>query len=118
MTFNTMTVAERIEFYTDKLKGRDACHEWRGATTHGKGFGYAVLNIDGRPKLVTHIIMGEKPAGMRVVCHKCDNSLCVRKSHLFWGTHKDNSQDALRKGRMNTLPARQAKVKLGLARRA
>lgn len=32
-------------------------------------------------------------------CHHCDNQFCVNPDHLFVGTHKDNVQDCIRKGR-------------------
>jgi len=45
-------------------------------------------------------MMQNRPVDSDVlICHRCDNPSCVRPSHLFSGTHKDNLSDAASKDR-------------------
>ena len=64
--------------------------------------GYGQLYVEGR-RILAHRMSwiahkGEIPAGM-LVCHTCDTPRCVNPEHLFLGTHKDNSDDCVSKGR-------------------
>jgi len=42
---------------------------------------------------------GEIPPGIHVL-HHCDNPPCVRPTHLYLGTDKDNHRDARERGRL------------------
>lgn len=66
--------------------------------------GYARVKLAGgkyvrAARLVYTLTHGPIPDGL-VVCHACDYPPCVNPNHLWVGTRKDNSADAVRKGRL------------------
>ncbi len=84
-----------------KTNKRD-CWEW-GAGKSGTGYGSFNWGTSKEGKIGAHraswlISIGEIPMGMEVL-HRCDNPGCVRPSHLFLGSTKDNSVDKVNKKR-------------------
>lgn len=75
-----------------------------GCWVYSKGKRYAKICVNGKTISVHRysyeLYKGQIPDNM-VVCHKCDNKLCVNPGHLFIGTQKDNIQDMLSKKRGN-----------------
>jgi hypothetical protein len=75
------------------------CLLWVGNTTPN---GYGQMTIGGKKiqvhRLSYEINGGDIPDGM-LVCHHCDVRSCINPNHLFLGTHKDNTQDMMKKGR-------------------
>ena len=91
------TIEER---FWSKVKHRlGGCWEW----TAGNRRGYGQFWLKGRMRSA-HRVSYEMEHGSILdglyVCHTCDNPSCVRPSHLFIGTQKDNIMDAHSKGRL------------------
>jgi len=94
---------ELIERFSEKweLNKDNQCWEWNAAS---HVWGYGQIKIPGtRKQIPAHrlsylIHIGEIPNGM-LVCHSCDNPKCVKPSHLFTGSYKDNSHDMVAKNR-------------------
>lgn len=80
------------------------CWLWEGFLDKD---GYGTVRSPKRGKMVlAHrasygAFIGEVPSNL-LVCHRCDTPACVRPEHLFLGTHTDNAEDMVAKGRSAT----------------
>lgn len=77
----------------------NGCWRWIGRTypnTYGRiGYNGGEL-CSHRLSWIVHC--GDIPDELWVL-HKCDNPACVNPEHLFLGTHRDNEDDKISKGR-------------------
>lgn len=80
------------------------CWLWTGGLW---GNGYGRFSLNGKQSLAHRISWlfnnGVIPQGT-LVLHKCDVKSCVNPSHLFLGSHADNTADMYSKGRNAKLP--------------
>jgi predicted DNA-binding protein (UPF0251 family) len=81
--------------YVDKT---DTCWLWKGHVVGNYGQ-FRVIDKKCRAHRVAYELWVDSiPEGL-LVRHKCDIPLCVKPEHLELGTHKDNSNDMVQRGR-------------------
>ena len=93
-------IMESVEI--DDLNG---CWNWKLRKDDG-GYGRLKIQLGARDKFRTdgahryayEIFKGPIPKD-KEVCHSCDNPACVNPTHLWLGTHKQNMEDMVSKGR-------------------
>lgn len=100
-------------FWSRIEKMEDGC--WRvGGSKYGNE--YAQLSLGkGKGTVTAHrfsyeLHHGPIPLGL-YVCHRCDVKNCVNPDHLYAGTHEDNTQDNIDRGRFKLTKVRPLKTR-------
>jgi hypothetical protein len=91
-------IADRFWAFIPRRR-RGKCWPWEGAR-NARGYGMFQLRTSHtvRANRMAWMLANGDP-GPLLVLHKCDNPACCNPDHLFIGTHRDNSDDKVSKGR-------------------
>jgi hypothetical protein len=103
-----MTAIPQTKQFGRIVETQSGCWEWQGANNQGYGVVGFTKRIHRVTRIVYRIFHGRIKASA-VVCHTCDNPRCCNPRHLFAGSHSDNMQDAVSKGR-RTGPSRRLTI--------
>lgn len=90
----------------ERTDAPDECWDFPGTKTP---FGYGVVQITREYKRIRYSILAhrlawvlhnhqEVPEG-KIICHRCDNPACCNPKHLYAGTPRSNTRDAVRRKR-------------------
>jgi hypothetical protein len=86
------------ERFLKKVVVSETCWGWNGALWGRQSCKYGEIDQQMAHRVSWELFVGPIPKG-KLVLHACDNPPCTRPDHLFLGTHMDNMQDKIRKGR-------------------
>lgn len=96
-------IGERFWRYVQKGWG-DECWVWTGPKN---GTGYGVLTHGRRGRLGTYsahrlsfVMHVDELSRDDYVLHSCDNRVCVNPRHLHIGSHQENADEAVARGRI------------------
>jgi hypothetical protein len=99
--FVSRPLAERFWEKVNRT-GPNECWEWTGSV-HSAARPYGQIWVDGRACKATRVsweLANSQPVPEgKMICHSCDNPICVNPAHLWPGTMSDNIKDAVAKGR-------------------
>lgn len=110
-----MTLLDKLDAMLKETVGKwleqsrktdSGCMEFTGAKS---STGYGSARFKGKTWRVHRLVLISKlgrEIGNLFACHTCDNRICINPEHLFEGTAKENTLDAIRKGRRQPPPIR------------
>lgn len=94
-------LASTAERFWSRVHKTETCWFWTGGTFSN---GYGLFTVQGKT-IGAHRYVFQQQHGLipkdMFICHTCDNPPCVNPAHLFLGTHTDNMQDCISKGRFS-----------------
>ena len=97
--FDAHTITTAPERFMSRVDQSGDCWIYQGdKTTNGYGTVRVRNQRTAAHRYSYEVHVGPIPDGM-LVCHACDNPLCVRPDHLWLGTPADNVHDMHLKGR-------------------
>ena len=97
-----MTPPERLQYHLDlAVKDENGCLNY--PTKRKCGRPYVTYNYQRMPlaRLIYQLTHNETIDKDLCVLHSCDNRRCINPEHLSLGTHKENTREAVARGRMH-----------------
>lgn len=96
-SYKYQTLLEAFQAQVIQRRDRDC---WEARTVGNDGYGR--ITFRGKHysahRVAYTLFVGLVPEGL-CVCHTCDRTSCANPLHVFAGTHRDNMQDMVAKGR-------------------
>lgn len=97
---------QEIERFFSRIEVKESgCWEWTGSRFE-VGYGMFSLKRGHRRTFAAHRVSWCMRSGMDIpkgmlICHTCDNRICVNPAHLYLGTYADNNRDTISRNRGN-----------------